>query len=394
MNTQFSIRWLAGLALSAGALAFMPGAKAETGVTKDTIKIGVFGPLTGPVTIYGYPILNGPAAVYKRVNDQGGINGRKIELVYEDDGCDAAKTRAAVKKLIYSHEVFMINGGTCSAPVFAAREEFNDNKVPFMTVATVLDKISDPVSPYVFTTTQPASRDGEVMVKFALSKPGLKRVAIVRHTDDWADAHVQTILKSLKAANVEVAADVALERNASDATTQVLKIKEQNPDAVFFVTYPNESAVFLRDAKKYGLGGPFIGASSNLDIMAVAERAGGLEAVSNAYVSSYIAYPIGTPELEPEIANYKKYFPNDKVQALTFYGTSSAYAVIEALRKAGPDLTRDKFVAALESLKDADAGPAFCKITFSKTNHQGCLNGTIWAVRDSKVAVIGPEWKQ
>jgi branched-chain amino acid transport system substrate-binding protein len=187
---------------------------------------------------------------------------------------------------------------------------------------------------------------------------------------------------------------VALERNASDATTQVLKIKEQNPDAVFFVTYPNESAVFLRDAKKYGLGGPFIGASSNLDILAVAERAGGLEAVSNTYVSSYIAYPVGAPELEAEIANYKKHFPNDKVQALTFYGTSSAYAVIEALRKAGPDLTRDKFVAALEGLKDADAGPAYCKITFSKTNHQGCLNGTIWAVRDGKVAVIGPAWKQ
>ena len=381
------------IGLAAGFCALASVAQAEPGVTKDTIKIGAFGPLTGAVTMYGYPILNGPTAVFNRVNDEGGINGRKIEVVYEDDGCDAAKTRAAVKKLIFSHEVFMINGGTCSASVYAARDEFNDNKVPLMVVATVLDKISDPMTRYIFTTTQPASRDGEVMVNFALSKPGVKRVAIVRHTDDWADAHVQSIYKGLKAADVEIVADVALERNSSDATTQVLKINEQKPDFVFFVTYPNESAVFLRDAKKYGLTGPFIGASSNMDLLAVAERAGGLDAIANAYVSSYLADPVGSPEIGPEVDNYKKYYPKDKVQTLTFYGTSSAYAVVEALRRAGPDLTREKFVTALESLKDVPAGPAYCKITFSNTNHQGCLDGTVWTVRDGKVVAIGPKWK-
>lgn len=384
-------RWL-GFVAALCALASV--VHAEPGVTKDTIKIGTFGPLTGAVTLYGYPILNGPAAVFARVNDEGGIHGRKIQLVYEDDGCDPAKTRAAVKKLIFNHEVFMINGGTCSAAVYAARDEFNENKVPLMVVATVLDKITDPMTRYVFSTTQPASRDGDVMAGFALSKPGVKRVAIVKHTDDWADAHVQSIYKRLKDANVQIAADVALERNASDATTQVLKIKEQNPDVVFFVTYPNESAVFLRDAKKYGLTGPFVGASSNMDLLAVAERAGGLDAIANAYVSSYLAYPVGAPELEAEIATYRKYFPKDKVQTLTFYGTSSAYAVTEALRRAGPDLTREKFVAALEELKDVPAGPAFCKISFAKTKRQGCLDGTVWGVRDGKVVAIGPKWKQ
>ena len=105
---------MAGIGLGFSAHAGDPG------ITKDTIKIGTFGPLTGPVSLYGYPIINGAAAVYKKVNDEGGIHGRKIELVYEDGVCDPAKTRAAVKKLIASHEVFMINGGNCSAAVFAA----------------------------------------------------------------------------------------------------------------------------------------------------------------------------------------------------------------------------------------------------------------------------------
>src|SRR5689334_23313374 len=84
------------LILVAGTFACSAHA-ADPGVTKDSIKLGMFGPLTGPVSLYGYPIINGAAAVYKKANDEGGIHGRKIELVYEDDVCDPAKTRAAVK---------------------------------------------------------------------------------------------------------------------------------------------------------------------------------------------------------------------------------------------------------------------------------------------------------
>lgn len=394
METRLPVKGMLVCVIASVSLGLGPAAQAESGVTENTIKIGTFGPLTGPVAIYGYPIINGAIAVYKKVNDEGGINGRKIEIVYEDDGCDAAKTRAAVKKLIFSDDVFMVHGGNCSGPVFAAKDEFNENNVPFMAMASVLDKISDPVTPYVFTTTQPASRDGAAMLRFAKSIPGIKRVVIVRHTDDWADGHVQSIVQGLKDAGLELVGDLALERNVTDATTQVLKIREQAPDAVFFVTYPNESAVFLRDAKKYGLKEPFIGASSNMDMLAVAERAGGLDTISNVYVTSYLADPPESSDMAKETAIYRHYFPNDKLQTLTFYGMSGAYAVVEALRRAGDDLTREKFIAALEGLKDVYAGPAYCKITFSKTNHQGCLDGTVWAVRDGKVVAIGPTWKR
>jgi len=373
-----------GLAFSAHA--------ADPGITKDTIKIGTFGPLTGPVSLYGYPIINGAAAVYKKVNDEGGIHGRKIELVYEDGVCDPAKTRAAVKKLIASHEVFMINGGNCSAAVFAAREEFIEEKVPFMAMASTLDKISFPVNRYIFTTTQTGGRDGAVMVRFVKSMPNIKRVAIIKHSDDWADAHVQAIYEGLKNAGVDLAADVAFERNATDATTQVLQVKDSNADAVFLVTYPNESAIFLRDAKKYGLKGPFVAASANMDMLAVAERAGGADALANTYASSYLIGPVGSPEMKESTEIYQKYFPNDKLQTLSFYGMSGAYAVIDALRRAGPELTRDKVIEALESTKDAYAGPAYCKINFSATDHQGCPDGQIWKLRDGKVVAIGPTY--
>ncbi|HKP65433.1 MAG TPA: ABC transporter substrate-binding protein, partial [Casimicrobiaceae bacterium] len=129
---QFSIGLFAACVCTLGAVA---PAMAEDGVTDTTIKIGMFGPLTGATSVYGYPINNGAIALYKDINDKGGINGRKIEIVHEDDACDPAKARAAVKKLIYSDKVFMINGGSCSAAVVAARDEFIDSKVPFMVMA-------------------------------------------------------------------------------------------------------------------------------------------------------------------------------------------------------------------------------------------------------------------
>jgi branched-chain amino acid transport system substrate-binding protein len=374
------------LAMTAGASA------AEPGVSDDSIRIGTFGPLTGPVSLYGYPIINGAVAVYNEVNANGGINGRKIEVVYQDDGCDAAKARAAIKRLVFSENVFAIHGGTCSGAIAAARDEIIASEAPFMVMAGVLDSITDPLAANIFTTTQTASLDGVTMVTFVKSIPEVKRVAIVKNSDDWAEAHLETIYEGLKEAGIEVVSDVVLERNASDATTQVLQSQQANPDATILVTYPNETAVFLRDAGKYGLTGPFVGASSQMDMAAVAERAGGWDLVKEYYVSSYLNQPSDGADMAAYAELYKKHFPNDNLQTLTFYGMSGAYAFVDALERVGPELTRAAFIEALEATKDGPAGPAFCQVNFSAENHQGCALGHIWGVRNGQIAVIGQTW--
>ena len=379
------------VSVAAIAMAAGPSA-AEEGVTDDTIRIGTFGPLTGPVSLYGYPIINGAVAVYDEINEKGGIHGRKIEMVYEDDGCDAAKARAAVKRLVFSEEVFAIHGGTCSGAIAAARDEIINSEVPYMVVAAVLDSISKPVAHNIFTTTQTASLDGATMVNFVRSIPNIKRVAIVKNSDDWADAHLNPIYAELKDAGINIVSDVVLERNASDATTQVLHSQEADPDATILVTYPNETAVFLRDASKYGLEGPFIGASSQMDMAAVAERAGGMNFVKDYYVSSYLDEPATGKDMTKYADVYKKHFPKEKLQTLTFYGMSGAYAVADALERAGKDLTREKFIEALEATDKGPAGPAYCKVDFSAENHQGCALGHVWGVRDGKITVIGETW--
>lgn len=390
-SEKLGIAWVLGALLLAGTSW---SAAAEPGLTDKTIKIGMFGPLTGATSIYGYPINNSAIAVYDEINAKGGIHGRKIEIVHEDDGCDSAKTRAAVKKLIHSDQVFMIHGGNCSAAVFSVKDEFINNKVPFMVMGATTDKISSPVNRYVFTTTLPGLPAGQLLIDFARSMPGVKTIAVVKHANEWADANSRAVLEGYQAAGFKLVAEAQLDSGAKDATAQVLSIKKANPDIVFIILYAGEAAVFLRDALKYDLKGPFLSSVATLDLGDLAQRAGGTEAVQNVYTGSYLSNPVDSEQMVEYRNLFLKYFPSDKVISLNFSGMASARTVIAALEKAGPDLTREKFIDALESIKGFPAGTAPCEITFTPQDHQGCKTGTIWTMVGDKVVNVGTKWHE
>jgi branched-chain amino acid transport system substrate-binding protein len=116
------MKFLRTLAAAACVLALGAAhAQGEPGVTDKTIKIGLFGPLSGNSMAYGFDVMNAAKMYYDKVNKEGGINGRKIELVIEDDRCNANDLLAAVKKLTEQDKVFALNGGSCSAAVVGAR---------------------------------------------------------------------------------------------------------------------------------------------------------------------------------------------------------------------------------------------------------------------------------
>jgi branched-chain amino acid transport system substrate-binding protein len=229
-------------------------------------------------------------------------------------------------------------------------------------------------------------------MRFVHSMPNVHRIGIVRHTDEWANAKMEPIRAGIARLGLQLVADEVLERNASDATTQVLHLKDAKPDVVLFITYPGESAVFLRDARKYGLAGPFIGTNGVSDLLDLAQRAGGLDTVRDVYATAFLKGPVGSAQLQDATGLLTKYFPNDKPQSVSFYGMSGAYAIVDALRRAGSDLTRETFIRALESTRDAPAGPAYCQITITPTNHQGCTSQQMWTVRDGKIVALGEAW--
>ena len=275
----------------------------STGVTADTIKIGLFGPLTGVASVVQKNVF-GAAAIYKDVNDHGGINGRKIELVIEDDGCNPNKGIAAVKKLLYQDQVFLLHGAWCSSVALAIKPEVAKNPlVPYMVLGAVSTEISSPLMPNLFHPVATTQVAGGAMAEFALSKPGVKKVAIIRHSDEWGTIYAQAAIDKLKEHGITPVIVSALERGATDSTSQVLSIKNEAPDVVMAFLFPPELVIYLRDSYKYSLKVTTVG-STAASIDDTNKRVG----IPSAINDVYMAYPLAGSITSPEMEKFAKIF--------------------------------------------------------------------------------------
>ena len=151
------------------------------GLTKDQIEIGAFGPFGGPVYMYGKLVMNGVEAVFDKVNAEGGVHGRKLVLIREDDNCKPEGAIAAVKKLAYETKVFAIIGGACSNATLAATPELEKTGIPTVINSAVADAITDPVKPNIYTTQLTSSIESRAQLDRAL-KSGAKKIAVIRAT--------------------------------------------------------------------------------------------------------------------------------------------------------------------------------------------------------------------
>lgn len=341
-----------------------------TGVTDTTIKIGVPGPLSGPNSSFGAAVY-GIQSYYNYVNEQGGVNGRKIEVILGDTGCNEAKGVAVAKKLIYQDQVFLINGGVCSGVALAMKPVIAESRVPWVVSTAVNQNISTPTVPTIFHATQTSLSIGTSLAKFALSKPGVKRVAIVGHTNEWARGYQNPAVKYLQSHNLKPIEEMTLERGQTDATAQVLKLKEVKPDFIIVILYEPELAVFLRDAHKYRLDTPMVG-SMGADFRSTERRLGGPEPMKQFYMAYQYKGLIDGPAMAKSRDIIEKHLPSgEKLTDFSFYGPGSAVAVVHVLKGLGKNVTRERFVQAMNNLKDFDTGILAGRLNFSPEDHMG-----------------------
>jgi branched-chain amino acid transport system substrate-binding protein len=364
---------ITSIALASGLVAVMalPAVAADTtGVTDSTIKIGLSGPLTGANSSFGAAVY-GVEAYYNYVNSQGGINGRKIELVIGDTACNEAKGVAVAKRLISQDKVFLINGGVCSGVALAQKPVIAESGVPWVVSTAANQNIGSPPVKTIFQAIQTSLDVGVSMVKFALSDPGTKKIAIVEHTNEWSKGYRDPAVDYMKSQNMAAPVEVTLERGQTDATAQVLQLKEQKPDFILVILYEPELAVFLRDANKYRLGIPMVG-SLGADFRSTENRVGGAAAMKNFYMAYQYKGLIEGPKMEKWKDIIAKNYPSgEKLTDFSFYGPGSAVAVVHVLQGLGKDVTRERFVEAMNNLKDFDTGILAGTLTFSSENHLG-----------------------
>ncbi|MCY1195789.1 Periplasmic binding protein [compost metagenome] len=375
---------LAVLALAGG----IAHADETTGLTQDTIKIGIFGPMTGAAALFGKAVF-GVESVYKSVNDAGGIHGRKIVLVREDTACDPTRGLAAFKKLASQDQVFALDAGLCSNVVMAAKADIEKSGIPFMGLGAATPGIATPLAANMFQPVATTDEVGRSMIDFAMSKPGTAKIAIISHSDDWGKSNRDPAVAYLKSKyGLAPALDLTMERGSTDATPQILKLRGAGADFVLVLMYPAEVAIFMRDAYKYGVKVPVL-APQSISLEDTRNRVGSLAPVANMAVYYPYSHPTDTPEMRKWSDLIHKYYPNERIEAFSFLGMSGALAMVQALKDAGPDLTRSKLIAALDNIRNFESGISATPISFSPTDHAGVKGGAFLLYgKDGKPMVV------
>jgi branched-chain amino acid transport system substrate-binding protein len=344
-----------GLMGLAAMLAFgRPGWAADPGLTDNEITIGLFGPLSGPLVGFGLDPLNAAKMLYEEANKIGGIHGRKIKLVIEDDKCTPNDLVAVVKKLTTVDKVFILHGGSCTAAVVAAQDFVNREKMPMAMLNAAGDNAVFPPTRYVFGAFQGTQRVyGAALANFAVSHLKAKKAAVIVHDDDYGNANLKTVKATLERQGVEVVAAERIPPNISDVTAPMLKIRAASPDVILSGVYPAPAVLIAQKYAEYGMTDiPLLQATQGIPSPPTfAKNVGNPEALMNFY-HTWSFNDVADEAVRQKYVNlYKSYYPDRDPTPFFVSGLPSAYVVIAALQKAGADLSRQSFVAAMEQIK-------------------------------------------
>ncbi len=395
MNMRIHKFMPAMVASAALIVAGPAGAGETTGLTDTTIKVGVMGPFTGNASSYSKTQI-GLMAYFQHINDQGGIHGRKFEMIPEDTACAPAKGIAAAKKLVHQDEVFYLHGNSCSAVAMAVKPTVEPTGIPWIIAHAVNPNISMPVTEHrnIFHGVPAGPAYGSTMGEFVMSRPDTKRIAMVTHTNDWAKSYCDPAIEVIKGAGGEIVEELALERGQTDATAQVLKLKQANPDFILGCLYEAETVIFLRDAKKYGVRIPVMG-TAGTDLENTLERLGDPDAVKDYYVLHAFVDKVDGPKMTMWNDIILKYNPDETITGFSAVSMASGVAAVKALEAVGPDLTRSKFIAELEKVSGLETGILACDITWTPTDRHGCKKSAVAGFVDGKPTVLsawGKPW--
>ena len=354
-------------ALFANAL-FAKAWAADPGITDNEITIGLFAPMSGPLTAFGLDALQAAKMWYEEVNKKGGIHGRKIKLVIEDDKCSPNDVVAVVKKLVTVDNVFFVHGGSCTAAAVAAQEFVTREKVPHVMLNASGDSAVIPPTRYVFGAFGGTQRTvGATLAEFAIKELKGKRIALIAHDDDYGVANAATVKAVAKRLGAEVVALESISPRITDLTAPMLNVRAANPDVIISTCYPGPAVLATQKYAEFGMTKiPFAQAVQGIPVPAgFARNVGNDAAFANFYYGSPLNDLTDGPKQQKWIAMYKQHYPDRTPSAFMTYGLPSAMAITRALEKAGRNVTRESFVDALETV-DFDSEVVAGPIAFAK----------------------------
>jgi ABC-type branched-subunit amino acid transport system substrate-binding protein len=341
-------------------------ADAENGVFHDRIVLGQAAVFTGPAAQLGIQMRNGIKAYLDYVNAKGGVHGRKLDLITEDDRYEQAVAPSASKKLIEEHRVFALLGYVGTPTGVAHLPVVTQAKVPLVGMFTGAEVLRAPFNRYVFHVRASYYDETEKIVEQVLSTGGQK-ISVFYQDDAYGEAGRKGTELALERRRMKIHSTGTVERNTVKVEQAAKTINASQPDAIVMVSAYTSIAAFVREMQKLGSGATFYNVSF-VGSKALADALG-KDGVGVA-ISQVVPFPWGTA-----VPVVKEYQQLAKKAGFTDYNFSAlegfltAKVMVEGLRRAGRNPTREGLVDALEKMSDVDLGGFY--VGYSPQNRAG-----------------------
>ena len=340
----------------------MPAALAEKkygpGVTDTEIKIGSTNPYSGPASAYG-TIGRAEAAYFKMINDQGGINGRKINFMSLDDGYSPPRTVEQVRKLVEQEEVLFLAGTLGTPPNSAIHKYVNAKGIPHIFVNTGATKWGDPKNfPWTMGFNLNYQAEGHIYAKYILDNKPDARIAILYQNDDYGKDYVKGLKDGLgdKAAKM-IVSEASYEVTDPTVDSQIVTLKASGADTFFNVTTPKFAAQAIRKVYDMGWRPLHVLNQVSASVGAVLTPAG-LDKSVGLITANYLKDPAdpqwkNDAEFKEYSAWLKKYYPEGDINDLfNVNGYTIAQGVAHVLKACDDDLSRENVMKQMAAIRD------------------------------------------
>ncbi|MFT3992309.1 MAG: ABC transporter substrate-binding protein [Luteolibacter sp.] len=367
-------------AVAAAALALI-GCKSGGG---DAIKVGEYASLTGKEATYGIAMHEGTLLAIEQANEAGGVLGKKIELLVEDDQSKAGEPANVVSKLISRDGVVAVLGEFASSRSLEGGPICQQNQIPMISPGSTNADVTK-IGNYIFRVCFTDPFQGAALANFADSSLKAKKVAILTDVkSDYSKGLARYFKERYTALGGQITAELDFNGGDKEFKAQLTTIKNSNPDAVFVPGYYNDVALICIQAKQIGLDKPFFGGDGWESHM-LTEIA--KDAVEGHYFSTHCLVDQDTPKMTAFVAAYKKRF-NKSPDAMATLGYDSAAVLIDAIKRAGTTdsiALRDSIAAtknfegvsgtfSLDENRDAVKALVFARIQNGKFVYHATVN--------------------
>lgn len=343
------------------------------GVSDSTIRLGSSLVLTGHTSYLGIETLRGALSYFKYVNDTGGVHGRHIDLIARDDGYDPPRCLTNTQSLLIDGDIFALTCYVGTPTIMRILPLIAEARIPLVGACTGANALHEPPSRYVFNVRASYYQETAAAVRYLVEDLGLKRIAVFYQYDAYGFDGLTGTELALRERGLAPVARGSYARGTTNVDEALRRILYSGAQAVVLVGTYEPTAAFIRKAEAAGMKTVFHALSFN----GAEELARLLGDVRSPVTLSQVVPPPLAPEASLTLGwttDYvnmlARYFPGVEPSAIGLEGYINARILVEGLRRAGRDLTREKFVEALESIRDYPLGGS-THVTYTENTRQG-----------------------